>query len=153
MTRSNKDILLLSAVPLLTGILIYLLFRDERTVVFSWLERLQLMGVLSEVRSLTLPVAPLLPEWLLFNLPNGLWSFSYALIIVFIWYREQGNLQFLFFLTVPALGLGYELMQYMGVIGGTFCLLDLGFCFAGIIAGAAAGLFLKEKKRCHHAKN
>ena len=153
MAGGNKHAILFSAVPLIAGISIYLLFRGEQTIVFSWLEELQLKGALQTVRAITLPAASHLPEWLLFNLPNGLWAFSYALIIVFIWYREQGYIQYLFFLTVPVLGLGYELMQYAGVIAGTFCPLDLSFCLAGIAAGSAAGTILKDKKGCYREKS
>jgi hypothetical protein len=49
-------------------------------------------------------------------------------------------LRYFWFASIPLLVLGYEFLQYAGVIPGTFCIQDIALGIAGIIIGIIVGI-------------
>ena len=72
---------------------------------------------------------------MLYSLPDGLWAFAYTIIIIAIWKGNKSYLRFFWYVSIPTLIFGFELLQLSGKFPGTFCIHDLAFCLAGIIAG------------------
>lgn len=139
-TKGNiyiKELLvyLYAFVSILIGGLIYILWRAETIRFFGWIDYDWLNNSLQMVRVLGRNMRPYFPDWVIFSLPNGLWSFSYALIISYMWVGKNSKVKYFWLSSIPLLCLGYEVLQLLGVIGGVFCYIDLTFCFFGMLGG------------------
>lgn len=140
--NTNGIFIILSFVALLSGGLIYLLFRSTEPVFFQWIKVLNLNKWLSLQRQKSASLPLHFPEWFLYSLPNGLWAFAYALIITTIWAGNKSWLRTLWMASIPVLVFGFELLQYMHFIPGTFCLQDIAFGMAGLTIGIAVGIII-----------
>ena len=120
---------------LLLGALIYLFLRPAPVLFVNWLELIGLKQLLQVIRSSTLPLHTNLPQWFVYSLPNGLWTFAYALIMTRIWWGRKTVVSYFWLGTIPLLGAGYESLQYLGLIPGTFCPYDLLLGFLGASLG------------------
>ena len=125
----------LSVLALSAGGLIYILFRTSEPVFFAWIRSAGLGNWLDIVRKSTLNWNQYLPDWLIYSLPNSLWAFGYATIITGIWSGNRFWLKYFWLASIPLLVVGCELMQYQGIIHGTYCLQDLVFGIAGLVIG------------------
>jgi len=134
----------LSAVIL--GGLIYLLFYPADIYLYHWLEIINLDKIIHLVRNYTLQAYPYMPEWIVFSLPNGLWAFAYAIIITYLWWSKISPFKYFWLSSIFALGIGYELLQYLEVIPGVFCYYDLFLCLAGVSLGMIMGVNYLNKE-------
>jgi hypothetical protein len=108
----------------LFGGLIYVLFRTDSIRFFDYLTYVGLDESLSIIRSITLPMNQFIPEWVIYSLPDGLWLFSFSLLVNLIWSRED-RLRFWFWtLLFPCTAIIWELGQAFQVISGTFDWID-----------------------------
>jgi hypothetical protein len=123
-----------------TGGLLYLFFRPAPPVFLYWFGYFGLGEFVAAVRTHTLEITPLLPGWAVYSLPQGLWAFAYALIIAGVWGKQRSAHACFWLATIPLLAVGFEVLQYTGVIRGTFCITDtaLGLCCS--IPGAILGI-------------
>ncbi|MCF8358905.1 MAG: hypothetical protein K9H26_09115 [Prolixibacteraceae bacterium] len=112
---------------LLTGTVIYCFFRPEKP---SLLNIFNAPGWIKN-QSINNPLS----EWLIYSLPDGLWAFAYTVIIITIWKGHLTIIRYFWYATIPVLIFGFELLQLSGKLPGTFCLQDMVFSAAGIIAG------------------
>lgn len=88
---------------------------------------------------------PSVSEWVVYALPDGLWSFAYTLTVATIWdfdIRRGWPL----ICGIPIIGIVSEMMQLFGWIQGVFDPGDLIAYAAGLAAGliAAGGLRIKD---------
>lgn len=143
----NRAVLAISLLPLLLGGVTYLFWRPDTVYFISCLNELSIYRLLEPLRNYTANLYPYLPEWLVYSLPNGLWAFSYAFVITFLWSGEKTRVKYFWFTTVPLVGLGYEFLQFRGVLYGTFCIIDLSLCSVGIAAGALFGYIIKKRRK------
>ncbi len=140
---------LTALLAVLTGGVIYILFRPVEPLFFNWIHDMGAGNILSGIRKLSLPLQNHIPRWLIYSLPNGLWAFAYTLIIGTLWLGSQSQLRYFWFATIPVLVLGYELLQLINVLPGTFCLLDSSFGLTGIFAGTYLIFKLKNRRKQH----
>jgi hypothetical protein len=133
----------------LSGGVIYILFRPVEPLFFNWIHDMGAGNILSGIRKFSLPMLNHIPGWLIFSLPNGLWAFAYTLIIGTIWLGSQSQLRYFWLATIPILVFGYELLQLINVLPGTFCLLDTAFGLTGIFAGMYLIFKLKNRRKQH----
>lgn len=110
--------IIVAALCFLTGVSIYLLWRDEHLLIHRVLHACHLHTILDGIRSQAADIY--LPEWVRFALPDGLWSMSYILTIDALVKRD-----YLWTSVIPAIGILSELMQWTGWLPGTFDLSDL----------------------------
>lgn len=110
--------IIVAALCFLTGVSIYLLWRDEHLLIHRVLHACHLHTILDGIRSQAADIY--LPEWVRFALPDGLWSMSYILTIDALVKRD-----YLWTSVIPAIGILSELMQWTGWLQGTFDLCDL----------------------------
>ncbi len=129
----------LSALALFFGGLIYILFRTSDFIFFNWIRAAGLGKWFNLARSYSLSSSPL-PDWLIFSLPDGLFAFAYALLITGIWAGSKSWLRYFWMASIPVFILGYELMQYAGIVKGTFCIQDLVMETTGLFTGIIIGL-------------
>lgn len=126
-------ILVFSAVCLLTGGLIYLLFRSKTLLMFSWVAYIGGDQILNFIRDNTVCD---LPDFVLFCLPDFLWTTSYILLIDAFWVAKKQRL--IWASIIPIVGMVSEILQYVSVMPGTYdfwdlCCYSLPFCIYFIL--------------------
>lgn len=131
-TRKNLMVALLAIV---LGGLLYILFRPAQPVFFGWMSVAGFGIMLETIRQHSLALTPMLPGWVVYALPQGLWAFAYALIIAGIWKNQHIWVSYLWLSTIPLMAIGFEVLQFAGVVRGTCCLQDLLFGMGGIVLG------------------
>jgi hypothetical protein len=114
-----------SILTLLSGGLIYILFRTSSLRMFTWYETIGLNHLTNELREWTFLFSNNIPEWILFSLPDGLWVFSYVSLILYVW-QNSVSIKNIFWLSIiPVLAISSELGQFFGLVAGTFDFADL----------------------------
>lgn len=73
--------------------------------------------------------SPSLPSFVVYNLPGGLWSASYMLIMHPLVRHERLQRRIMFVTAIPMLGIVSELMQVVGWLPGTFDAIDM-LCYS-----------------------
>lgn len=141
----------LSGFAIFLGGLTYILLRPSEHVFFGWMRLAGLDQWISPARSISLPFSQLFPDWIIFSLPNMLWAFAYALLITNIWTGSNSWLKYFWMASIPLLVLGFEILQYTGIIPGTFCIQDIVFGVSGLVLGIFIGT-LKTKHNNYHEK-
>lgn len=68
-------------------------------------------------------------EWVRYSLPDGLYSAAYILIIDAIWKNDNRLIKFIIILLIPTVTISSELLQYFGLVKGTFDMYDL-ICYS-----------------------
>jgi len=144
-TISRIRVILGSTVTLMVGGLIYLLFRPAEASFLTWFGIAGSDNWLTLIREKSLSLTYLLPPWLVYSLPNGLWAYAYSLIMLSIWKGSSSYMRYVWFLSIPVLVFGFELLQLAGYLQGTFCLFDLTWGALGISVGYLT-VYLKNYK-------
>lgn len=115
------------------GTLIYIAFRCESLIVFSWLDKLYLKKAVYQLRFYIETLNVTLPNWFLFSLPDGLWVFSYVSFILFIWGNKLNPQNIFWIFSIPFIAIILEFGQYFKIIPGTYDLNDLIFYSLGTV--------------------
>ncbi len=131
----NIHVTMIAFIPILVGGFIYVMFRADTIRLFHWLFIAGLYDPIMLIRRYAEAIIPYIPEWIIYSFPNGLWVFSYAFIMTYLWSNRNSVIKYVWLFSIPFLGLGYEALQYVEVIPGAFCYQDLLFCFIGLIIG------------------
>ena len=116
MTKKNR--LLINSLwwlSLLLGFLIYLFFRPNNLIYNNFI---------SFPINLNIESNSLITNFLIYSLPNGLWSFSYAQLIFHI-YKDYTSKIILLSSIMVFLGILIEIFQYQAFISGIFDLFDI----------------------------
>lgn len=114
--------LLLSIVALVIGGGIYLLYRPETLLMFRWTDALHLNVFVEDLRQSMSIYSP--SDFVIYSLPDGLWSMSYFLTMLSIW----GNIckeNIAWFCLMPIIALISELLQLTSLMPGHFDLWDV----------------------------
>lgn len=84
------------------------------------------LGLANMIDSLRLTVQDWnMAEWIKYSLPDGLYSAAYILIIDAIWWKENSIVKFIIISLIPVVTICSELLQYYGLVKGTFDMYDL----------------------------
>jgi hypothetical protein len=132
--------ILLCFLALSAGTLIYVFYRKGPPVFTTW------------------PVFSFIPDystdkslsWLIYSLPDLLWSFAYSVLITGLWWNHPGKLKYMWLGSIPLVVCGFELMQLFRLIPGTFSIPDLLSVFTGMISGFL--IAIKPFKSKYHEK-
>ena len=114
--------LFLSIVALAIGGGIYLSFRSDTLLMFRWTESLHLNVFVEKLRQSMSTYSP--SDFVKYNLPDGLWSIAYFLIMVSIW-GEISKVNITWFCLMPIIALISEVMQLTSIMPGQFDLWDV----------------------------
>ena len=91
------------------------------------------MGFMSEWRGLLARPS----SWVLYNLPDGLWTFAFTYALLLIWKKEEGT-QALVWVSIPLLlALGFEFGQFFSYLSGSFDIKDVIAYFIGFLLSLA----------------
>ena len=118
---------------LILGCFIYITFRQDTLIMFSWLDSIYLLDVISDYRLFTMPLSAHLPSWFLYSLPDGLWLFSFVSILLAIWDNTISKHNIHWFILVPTIAVFIEIGQLLSIVSGTFDILDLIFYLIGTV--------------------
>jgi hypothetical protein len=69
------------------------------------------------------------PDFIKYSLPDGLYCAAYILLMDAIWDKQNGIAKYFFLSIVPVMAIVIEILQYYGIVKGTFDVYDL-ICYA-----------------------
>lgn len=121
--KSRISRIILSLVILLTGGLIYVIYRDKSLLMFNWFDSLGISKQVDCLRDIAQGGG--IYDWVKYSLPDGLWIFSYMFIIDAIWNGERNALSFIFIYGLPFIAILSEFLQCFGLCPGVFDWKDL----------------------------
>jgi hypothetical protein len=131
--------------PLLLGGAIYLGFRTEQLLMFGAAEHLGMGDTVRRYRHAVAPLRESLPDWVVFSLPNALWTFSMLCFFAVLWRTHR-----VFLATWTGIAVtfsaGAELLQAAALVPGTFSVADL---VATVVACLAAAAILAPSLHLH----
>ncbi len=113
----------LAIILLIVGGLVYLAFRSLSLTMFGWLESLGLMGTISDFRMMFSSMHP--SSFVLYNLPDLLWIISYLLFVNGLITKNDRAIYLFWVLFLPILAIGHEILQGLGLMSGSFDIIDL----------------------------
>ncbi len=124
---------LLSIIIFFIGGLIYLAFRSESLLMFSWVRNVGIESLVEHLRVMMRPYCPS-SEWILFSLPDGLWVLSYVILMAAVW-RFQIREHWIMIGLIPTIAICSELLQALGMFPGTFDVSDLLTYIGSLLVG------------------
>jgi hypothetical protein len=111
--------------PVIVGALIYLAWRSTDLWVFRWMETLGLDQYVRRLRTVAVPLRQYMPSFVLFSLPDGLWTYGLIASLRLVWRSENCRAAYSWVGLATALSVLPELGQAVGLVPGTFDLADL----------------------------
>ena len=132
---------LLSFLTLISGMAIYLLFRDlNNMIIFSWIPKPEYF------EKVLVPLKPsILSDILRYNLPDMLWFVSAILFLRFVWFYKN-YIQKIYISVFYGVGLVLEFSQLSEKVTGTFDLLDLFFMGIGAFVEGLLYKYLTQRR-------
>jgi hypothetical protein len=125
--------------PLLVGGGIYLAWRDTSLLMFHWLDAVGGLAPLHPLRVAAAPLRPSLPDWLLFSVPDGAWVYACVAFFGRLWLDGPRLARAFWTGLGPALAIGGEVGQIVGLVPGTFDVADVvWYAAAGVVAAVFA---------------
>jgi hypothetical protein len=134
--RSKISFLTLHAVlPVLIGGVIYVCWRAQSILMFAWFRQIGLDPLIIRLRNFSAPAMSFLPSWFLFSLPDALWVYALTAFLANSWLKvNHQKLRFAWLSVGFILGAGAELGQLVGVVPGTFDLVDFFLCLTAFVS-------------------
>lgn len=124
--------------PIVIGGLIYVFWRVDHLFMFHWFDLIGLTPLIESAREVAMPWRPMLPDWLLYSVPDGTWVYACVAYFGRLW-RDGPLWAQLFWIGMgPAMAIGGELGQIPGWVPGTWDWVDF-VCY--VLAGAVAFAF------------
>jgi len=122
---TGRYFLLVVVLPIVVGGLIYILFRTDTLLMFQWAEAISLTDLINRGRASVATLQPLIPEFVLFSVPDGVWVFSATAFFARLWHDGPLWMRIGWIGAVPAMAIGGELGQIIGLVPGTFDIFDM----------------------------
>ena len=111
---------IVATAALLTGGMIYVLWRSESLLLFTWFDALGMGLTVRMLREHAASGSHAFPHWVIFSLPQALWLFSGILYFHSIWRRGSAISYVLWTAIFVAIAFGFELGQFLNVVPGYF---------------------------------
>lgn len=128
--------------PVIVGGTIYVLWRSPSLLLFKIARYSGNDLLVGSWRHATGDFVRVLPNWILFSLPDALWIYAFTFYLGAIWASGPRLHRICWTSVGPVIGIGGELGQRVGIVPGTFDWIDLAWCCA---ASAAAVLVLAKR--------
>lgn len=145
MKRLSKQ-LIIGTLPVIFGGLIYLTYRTNTLLMFGWFEKIGLSDFVGFLRSNKQLQDFSIPTWIKFSLPDALWLFSFTYILLILWDFKVNRQSLFWLLFAPTIGLFSEIGQLVGIVSGTFDLIDLVLLFIATVLPFFSIINLKTLK-------
>lgn len=129
----KKQLLFSSYITLTIGCLTYVLFRSDSLKMYAWFDKLYCLQAIKSMREFTMEFIDVIPNWMLYSLPDGLWLSSCISLILIIWKNKitKGSLFWVFSMLIIAVL--SEMGQFFKIIPGTFDWMDVAMYFLGAL--------------------
>ncbi len=114
---------LVALLLILTGGMIYVLYRPENLLLFRVTDSLGITPLIDILRSNSSRV--MLPSFIVNSLPAGLWTASYLLMMYITTKFHTRRIRLMLALPLPISAIVLEFMQLLGWCPGTFDIYDL----------------------------
>ena len=114
---------LVALLLILTGGMIYVLYRPENLLLFRVTDSLGITPLIDILRSNSSRV--MLPSFIVNSLPAGLWTASYLLMMYITTKFHTRRIRLMLALPLPISAIALEFMQLWGWCPGTFDMYDL----------------------------
>jgi len=98
---------------------------------FQWFKYITISDKIMLIKSYR--TAYSFPHWFIYNLPDGLWIFSYTAISLEIWKHSITRQNIFWIFSIPITAISSEFFQFFKIISGTFDFLDAAFYSVGTI--------------------
>jgi len=118
---------IVGTILLTLGCCIYLLLRSKELNIYQWFSGIGMSECVDSLRCAVQGWA--VPDFVKYSLPDGLYCAAYILLIDAIWGRRNGIAKYVFISIVPIATIICEILQYLGIVNGTFDVSDL-ICYA-----------------------
>ena len=122
-------IVFIAMMALSVGGMIYVFFRPESIMMFKWLP---FLGVVHDQVSIFRTIH--LPDILVYSIPDGLWLFSYILLMGVIWNFNYYRCLFLIML-LTVYAISNEMLQLYHLVPGYFDILDFVVYIVATLVG------------------
>jgi hypothetical protein len=119
------------SLPMILGGGIYVIYRSESLLMFSWFDSVGLGDIVGCLRSNEFLRSLALPQWTLYSFPDAAWVFTLTYFMLSLWKNEIKRSNLFWILLGPMVALLAEFGQLLSLVDGTFDVLDLGFIFVG----------------------
>ena len=119
----NKKDWLVALLLILTGGMIYVLYRPESLLLFRVTDSLGITPLIDILRSNSSRV--MLPSFMINSLPAGLWTASYLIMMYITTKFHTRRIRLMLALPLPITAIVLEFMQLLGWCPGTFDIYDL----------------------------
>jgi len=115
--------------PIFIGGLIYIVSRSKSLKMFNWFEKINLSNEVRIIRDYFSNIE--LPNWIIYNLPDFLWVFSFTSLLFIIWNKKIEKENVFYILFPMGIGVLSEFGQLFSIINGTFDKVDIIFYVFG----------------------
>lgn len=130
--KSRIERSILSLLILCIGGFIYMGLRDKSLLMFEWFNHLGLSQHVEFIRGLFNSEG--VYGWVKYSLPDGLWLFSYMILVDAIWNSSKSISAYIFIYYLPFLALMSEILQYFGLVPGVFDWIDIASYLFAILS-------------------
>jgi len=127
--EKRTRLLFYSIFSLAVGVLIYVCFRSNSIKILGFVDNK--FSFLHQMRLEMNSVSRFVPNFVIYNLPDGLFLFSYTTCMLWLWDENQYKYYWVFI--IPLLLVIIELLQLNHTMPGTFYILDIAFYIIFII--------------------
>lgn len=118
---------------------LYLLYRSETLLIFKWIKVMGIYDFISVLRP-----DNGINSWFVYSLPDGLWLFSYIMIISAIWCFDIRK-SLLYSVPLVIIAIGSEILQIPHIVSGTFDFIDLWCYIVATILGYVYMIIINNK--------
>ena len=125
---------------LLIGSYLYLKFRSETLLMFKWAKNLGLDFIVSSIRGSFESLNSDRMKYIIFSAPYGFWVISFCCFIGAIWHKDNSFSAIIWRLFVPVIAISSELLQFVGLLPGTYDTNDLLVLIVSTIIGITISL-------------
>ena len=156
MTKINHKyylFILHSLLPIIIGGLFYIAFRSKTLIMFNWFKQIGIENVIFNIRDKISFFKYLLPNWIYFSLPDGLWIYSFTSFLLIYWDNKFEYCKY--WLLIPfTSSIVVEILQLLKMFPGTFDIIDLFFLTLGFsLSLIIINLKFKKYKKKHTGSN
>lgn len=120
--------------PLLLSVTIYILFRSKVFMIITKTDFHSLYNLIKNFQLYCNPMKAFMPEWFLYSLPDGLWTYAFtSFFVIRLRNDAQSKVKTFALFFTPLLSIFFEIGQHFHITPGTFDYMDLAFDFGGSI--------------------
>jgi hypothetical protein len=116
--------------PIFIGGFLYVGYRSTSLLMFNWADNLGLYGLITDFRNVCKSYQFVLPNWVKYSLPDLLWTYAFTSSFCLFW---RGRNKFYWCILPFVFSVGFEVLQFYKIVGGTFDLVDLFFCLTAYL--------------------